>query len=229
MTAPTPPASAQSPPAGHVPPRRGLPFRVGLTGGIGSGKSTVADLFVGHGAALVDTDRIAHELTVPGGEAIAPIRAAFGAEVIAADGSLDRAAMRSRVFADPQARHALESILHPMIRQRTEAGVHAAAAAGAPYVILAIPLLVEGGNWKGRVDDVLVVDCPEETQIARVMSRSGLARAQVEAIMAAQATRAQRLAAADAVVDNGGDPAALVPQVAALHRRYLGLAGSGLS
>lgn len=196
---------------------------VGLTGGIGSGKSTVADMLVARGAALVDTDRIAHELTAPAGAAIEAIRAAFGDDVIAADGSMDRAAMRARAFSDPQARKRLESILHPMIRERTDQGIRDALSVGAPYVVVAVPLLVESGNRAGRFDRVLVVDCPPEVQLERVMRRSALARGQVEAIIAAQATRAQRLAAAHDVVDNGGAPGALAQQVDALHAKYLGL------
>ncbi len=199
---------------------------IALTGGIGSGKSTVADLFVEHGAALVDTDRIAHELTAPGGAAIAAIRAAFGDGVIAADGRMDRAAMRDLAFADPGARRRLEAILHPMIRTRTDEGVADAARSDACYVLVAIPLLVESGNPRGRADRVLVVDCPEDVQIARVMQRSGLERAQVEAIMAAQATRAARLAAADDVIDNGGGLASLRPQIERLHHAWLALAGA---
>ncbi|HYF57951.1 MAG TPA: dephospho-CoA kinase [Burkholderiaceae bacterium] len=208
-----------------APPAR--PPVVGITGGIGSGKSTVADLLVARGAALVDTDRIAHELTAPGGDAIAPIRAAFGDGAIAADGRMDRAAMRALAFSDPDARRRLEAILHPMIRERTQRGIDAAARAGAPYVLVAVPLLVESGDWRGRYDRVLVVDCPPEVQVARVMARSGLAREQVEAILAAQASRAQRLAAADDVIDNGGPRQALAAQVDALHETYLGLSRSG--
>ena len=200
---------------------------VGLTGGIGSGKSTVADLLVARGAALVDTDRIAHALTEPGGDAIAPIRAAFGDAVIAPDGRMDRAAMRGIAFADPTARKRLEGILHPMIRARTQAGIAAAARDGAPYVVVAVPLLVESGDWRGRYDRVLVVDCPPEVQVERVMRRNALPRAQVEAILAAQASRAQRLEAADDVVDNGGTPDALPAQVDRLHAAYAGLSRSG--
>lgn len=200
---------------------------IGLTGGIGSGKSTVADRFVARGAALVDTDQLAHQLTVPGGDAMATIEAAFGPTVVAADGSLDRAAMRTVVFQDPAARRRLEAILHPMIRARTDAGARAALAGGAPYVLLAIPLLVEAGNVRSRVDRVLVIDCPVEVQIARVMTRSGLSRAEVERILAAQATREARLAAADDVIDNGGDLEALEPRVRALHEHYLTLARAG--
>ena len=195
---------------------------IGLTGGIGSGKSTVADALVARGAALVDTDQIAHALTAPGGTAIEPIRQAFGDAVIAPDGRMDRAAMRERAFSDPQARKLLESILHPLIRAGTDAGIAAALQNAAPYVLVAIPLLAEGGGARGRFDRVLVVDCPADVQVERVMRRSGLARAQVDAIMAAQATREQRLAMADDVVDNGGSPDALPAQVEridALYRR----------
>jgi dephospho-CoA kinase len=196
---------------------------IGLTGGIGSGKSTVADMLVARGASLVDTDRIAHELTAPGGDAIGPIRAAFGDDAIAADGSMDRSAMRTRAFSDPDVRRRLEAILHPMIRARTDEGIRSAVAAGAPYVIVAVPLLVESGRRAGRFDRVLVVDCPPEVQIERVMRRNRLSRGQVESILAAQATREQRIAAADDVIDNGGDTAALAPQVDAIHLRYVGL------
>jgi dephospho-CoA kinase len=196
---------------------------IGLTGGIGSGKSTVADLLVERGAALVDTDRIAHQLTAPGGDAIEPLRAAFGDAVIAADGSMDRAAMRARAFSEPEARRRLEAILHPMIRARTDAGIAEAVAGGAPYVVVAVPLLVESANGAGRFDRVLVVDCPTDVQIERVMRRSQLRREQVESIIQAQAPRALRLSAADDVIDNGGDPAALAPQVDRVHARYLSL------
>ena len=195
---------------------------IGLTGGIGSGKSTVADALVTRGAALVDTDQIAHALTAPGGTAIEPIRQAFGDAVIAPDGRMDRAAMRERAFSDPKARKLLEGILHPLIRAGTDARIAAALQNAAPYVLVAIPLLVEGGGARGRFDRVLVVDCPTEVQVERVMRRSGLARSQVDAIMAAQATREQRLAVADDVVDNGGSPDALPAQVEridALYRR----------
>ena len=194
---------------------------VGLTGGIGSGKSAVADLFEELGAAVVDTDAIAHELTAPGGAAIEPIRKAFGADVIAPNGALDRAAMRRQVFADAQAKTRLEGILHPMIR--TEAD-RRSDASRAPYVVLVVPLLVESGGYRSRVQRVSVVDCPEEIQVARVMSRSGLSAEEARAIMAAQVGRDQRLAVADDVIDNSGDLAALRPQVEALHRQYLEMA-----
>ena len=197
-------------------------YVVCLTGGIGSGKSSVARLFEAHGAAVIDADALAHELTGPGGAAIPAILAAFGAEVIDARGALDRERMRQHVFRDADARKRLEAILHPMIRDESE---RRRAAATSAYVILMIPLLVESGDPRRRCDRVLVVDCPEAEQVRRVVQRSGLARAEVEAIMATQATRAARLAHADDVIDNGGDPAGLVPQVEALHARYLALAG----
>ena len=200
---------------------------IGITGGIGSGKSTVADLLVARGAALVDTDRIAHALTEPGGAAIGAIREAFGDGVIAADGRMDRAAMRALAFEDPAARRRLEAILHPMIRARTQQAIESAARDGAPYVLVAVPLLVESGDWRGRYDRVLVVDCPPEVQVARVVRRNGLPREQVEAILAAQASRAQRLAAADDVIDNSGAPDALAAQVERVHSAYLGLSRPG--
>lgn len=198
---------------------------VGLTGGIGSGKSAAADLFAAHGIPVVDTDAIAHELTAPGGAAMPAIRAGFGDGVVAADGALDRAAMRAIVFADEStktpARKRLEAILHPLIRAESERRI---AAAASPYVILMVPLLVESGSYRERVNRVAVVDCREETQIARVMSRNGLARAEIERILAAQATRAERLAAADDIIDNDGDIAALPPRIERLHGEYLALA-----
>lgn len=198
-----------------------MTFIVGLTGGIGSGKSAAATLFEEFGAAVVDTDAIAHELTAPGGTAIAPIRDAFGDEVVAPNGALDRAAMRRKVFTDAQAKGRLEAILHPMIRAEAD---RRSAAARAPYVVLVVPLLVESGGYRSRVQRIAVVDCPEAVQVARVMSRSGLSAEEARAIMAAQVGREQRLAAADDVIDNGGDLAALRPQIEALHRQYLEMA-----
>ncbi len=198
-------------------------YVVGLTGGIGSGKSTVADLFAARGVAVVDTDCIARELTAAGGAAMPELMAAFGADIAAADGSLDREAMRRRALADPAQRQRLEAILHPAIRQLSRERCRAAAS---PYALLVVPLLVESGNYRERCDRVLVVDCDEARQVARVMARSGLAEGEVRAFMAAQAPRAARLAAADDVVANDDGPEALVPQVAALHRHYLGLAAA---
>ncbi|MBI5899958.1 MAG: dephospho-CoA kinase [Rhodocyclales bacterium] len=199
-----------------------MSFVVGLTGGIGSGKSAAGRLFEDHGVVVIDTDAIAHQLTIPGGAAMPAIRAAFGDAVAAADGALDRAAMRAIVFADPSARKRLEGILHPMIRAESERRL---AGADSPYAILMVPLLVESGSYRERVNRVAVVDCSEETQIARVMQRNGLARAEVERILAAQATRAQRLEAADDVIDNDGKLADLNPQIARLHATYLATAG----
>jgi dephospho-CoA kinase len=203
----------------------GVSYVVGLTGGIGSGKSAAADLFAAHGVAVVDTDAIAHALSKSGGAAMPAIRAEFGAAVVAADGALDRGAMRAIVFADEStktsARKRLEAILHPLIRAESERQL---AAAAAPYAMLVVPLLIESGSYRERVDRVAVVDCREETQIARVMSRNGLARAEIERILAAQATRAERLAAADDIIDNDGEIAALPPRIERLHADYLALA-----
>jgi dephospho-CoA kinase len=197
------------------------PLLVGLTGGIGSGKTTVANLFADLGVPLIDTDVIAHELTAPGGAAMPEIALQFGDAVLAADGRLDRAAMRKLAFDDPGARRRLEAILHPMIRAETQRRI--AAASGSPYAIVVIPLLVEGGNWKGWLDRVVVVDCPVDVQVERVIRRSGLPPEQVHSIIAAQASREQRLAAADDVVDNAADPSTLPGRVRELHSAYLEL------
>ena len=194
---------------------------IGLTGGIGSGKSAAADAFAAHGASIVDTDAIAHALTGAAGAAMPAIRSAFGAAVVRADGGLDRAAMRALAFADAEARGRLEGILHPLIRAEAAAQVAAAQALpDVPYVVLVVPLLVESGAWRDRVDAVVVVDCAPATQVARVMARSGLAAAEVERIIAAQATREARRAVADAIIDNDGPRAALIAQVAALDARW---------
>jgi len=201
-----------------------MPFTVGLTGGIGSGKSAAAQVFEEFGVTVIDTDAIAHTLTAPGGAAIAPIRTAFGADYISAAGALERARMRELVFADAAQKRRLEIILHPLIRERANQLV---AAAPGPYVILMVPLLIESGNYRARCQRILVVDCPEELQVARVTARSGIPAAQVRAIMANQATRAARLAAADDVIDNSGDLSQLRPQVETLHQRYLQHAAAG--
>ena len=203
-----------------------MTFIVGLTGGIGSGKSTVADLFVQRGAALVDTDVIAHELTGPQGGAIGAIHATFGDVSLRPDGSMDRAAMRKLVFSDPSPKLRLEAILHPLIR--TESVARCAAATTAPYVLLAVPLLTETGGFRQQLVRVLVVDCDEAVQIVRVMARSGLSVEEAQAIMSAQASRAERRALADDLVVNNDGREALIPQVEMLHRRYLELAAAKL-
>ncbi|THC43989.1 dephospho-CoA kinase [Massilia sp. Mn16-1_5] len=199
-------------------PGQASAFSVGLTGGIGSGKTTVADMFGALGASLVDTDAIAHALTAPHGSAMPAILAEFGDTFATPQGALDRAKMRELVFTDPGARARLEGILHPRIREATAA---AAAIATGPYVIFVVPLLIESGTWRERVTRILAVDCPEETQVARVMARNNLSETQVRAIMAAQVTRAQRLAGADDVVLNDDGLAALTPQVERLHAFYM--------
>ncbi|WP_298835438.1 dephospho-CoA kinase [uncultured Piscinibacter sp.] len=177
------------------------PLRIGLTGGIGSGKSTVAQELAALGAAIVDTDAIARGLTQPGGAALSSIAAQFGAEYIDASGALDRARMRSHAFADPSARRRLEAILHPLIRVET---ARRADAAGTPVIVFDVPLLVESGRWREEVDKVLVIDCREAVQAERVMSRSGWTREAVEAVIAQQAPRRARRACADAVIFNDG-------------------------
>jgi len=198
-----------------------MPFCVGLTGGIGSGKSVASGMFAELGAAVVDTDEISRALTAPGGGAISPIRGSFGPEYVAADGGLDRARMRNLVFGDADAKRKLEGILHPRIRDRMRADV---AAARQPYVIAVIPLLFETGVCLDLLQRVLVVDCEESEQVRRASERSGLSAQEVRAIMAAQLPRAERLKRADDVLVNDGSIDALRPQVARLHVRYLDLA-----
>ncbi len=212
-----PPSASEQPP---MESRWGR-FSIGLTGGIGSGKSLVADMLAAHGAAIIDTDVIAHQLTAPGGAAMPAIRAVFGESFITPEGALNRAAMREHVFTDPTARKQLEAILHPLIGAETEA---AAARADGSYLVFVVPLLIESGRWVERVNRVLVVDCPEALQVERVMRRNHLSPQQVEAIMATQASRAQRLAAADDVIINDADQAKLAQQVAGLHQAYVDLA-----
>ncbi len=236
-----------------------MSFIVGLTGGIGSGKSAAAERFAARGAAVIDTDVIARELTAAGGAGIAPLRVAFGAEILTPDGALDRPRMRRIAFADPAARARLEAILHPLIRAESAARIrrlhdggktavrrptsadfygpprsqprlaapHGGAGVGLgrpgadfPYVVLVVPLLVESGNYRERVDRVCVVDCPEAIQVARVAARSRLSPAEVQAIMAVQASRAARLAAADDVIDNAAGLPALDAQIEVLHEKY---------
>jgi dephospho-CoA kinase len=194
---------------------------VGVTGGIGSGKSTVARLFEALGVAVIDTDVIAHQLTAPGQPAVEAIRARFGDAYVTAQGALDRDRMRELVFADAAAKRDLEAILHPRIR--TEAAARLAQAT-TPYAMLVIPLLAETGGYPGLIDRVLVVDCDEDLQVERAGRRSGLSAEAVRAIMARQVSRVQRLALADDVIDNNGAPEALDAQVRHLHARYLSLA-----
>jgi dephospho-CoA kinase len=200
-----------------------MPLVIGLTGGIGSGKSRAGALFEALGATVIDADLESHRLTAPGGGAMAAIEATFGPEFVTPQGALDRARMRSLVYADPTARTRLESILHPMIRAACDRQVQAASG---PYVILMIPLLVEAGEPHARAHRVLVIDCDESTQIARVIGRDHLSAETAQRIIAAQASRSQRLAAADDVIDNEGTEDALAHQVETLHRRYASLARS---
>lgn len=197
---------------------RARPLQIGLTGGIGSGKSTVARLLAQAGATVIDTDAIARALTLPQGAAMPALRTAFGPAAVAADGSLDRAWMRQQAFADSSVKHRLEAILHPLIGAETE---RQAAAANSGVIVFDVPLLVESGRWRQRVDRVLVVDCEEETQISRVMARNGWERAAVQAVLAQQATRAARRACADAVLFNEQLPLpALEKQVQSLAKRW---------
>jgi len=200
-------------------------FSIGLTGGIGSGKTTVADLFAARGVPVIDTDLIAHGVTAPGGVAMPLIEAAFGAAYVAADGSLERAKMRERVFGDDAAKAQLEAIVHPLIRAESE---RQRSEARGPYHIVVVPLLVESGERATRATRILVVDCPVETQIERVMRRNGFSRDQVLAIIARQATREARLAVANDVVvnDENATLESLGGDVQALHERYLALAAA---
>ena len=177
-------------------------LRIGLTGGIGSGKSTVAAQLAGFGAAVVDTDAIARSLTLAGGPAIAAITEEFGTDYVDTSGGLNRVRMRELAFTDPTARQRLEAILHPLIR--TETARQAGAAGKARVIVFDVPLLVESGRWREQVDKVLVVDCSEATQVRRVMARSGWGEDAVRAVIAQQATRKARRACADAVVFNDG-------------------------
>lgn len=197
-----------------------MTYRVGLTGGIGSGKSTVAERFAQQGVVVSDADAISHALTCPGGAALPAIRAAFGHNVVDTEGNLNRTALRQLVFADPEARQRLEQILHPMILEQM---LDETSAAASSYALLVIPLLLETGQDR-LVDRVLVVDLPESEQIARVSRRNGLDAAEIRRIIASQASRGRRLAAADDVIDNGGTPEGLRTRVHQLHRLYLALA-----
>ena len=198
-----------------------MPYVVGLTGGIGSGKSAAADEFARLGATIVDTDQIAREITAAGGTAIPALRALFPPEYFDASGAMDRAKVRAAVFGDPLARKRLEALLHPLIRAESERRI---AGARDPYVVYVVPLLVESGDYRSRVHRVAVVDCPEEVQLERVRMRSGLAEDEARRIIASQVPRAQRIAAADDVIKNSGAIDALHKLVRELHLAYTALA-----
>ena len=180
-------------------------LRVGLTGGIGSGKTTVAGILADCGAAVVDADAISRQTTAAGGAAIAPIAAQFGADMLTTAGALDRDRMRQRVFSDPDAKRRLEAIIHPLVGSETARQARQAEASGKRCIVFDVPLLVESGRWRQQVDRVLVVDCSEETQISRVIARNGWTREMVGQVLAGQARRSQRLAVADACINNDGE------------------------
>ena len=216
-TASSKPISAQSDLSslkGHLP-------LIGLTGGIGSGKTAVSDQLVKLGAGIVDTDLIAHLITAPKGIAIPLIEKQFGAEFISADGSLNRSKMRSLVFENPEARKILEAITHPLIREETTRQAVQLVKEGVPYLLFVVPLLIESSAWLGLIDRLVVVDCPEEMQIERVMHRSNLTRNEVERILAAQASRQERLSHADMVIENQDSLVDLATEVQSLHQKIL--------
>ena len=194
---------------------------VGLTGGIGSGKTAVSDLLGKLGAGIVDTDLIAHQITAPHGLAIPAIEKQFGRDFLDGNGALDRAKMRTLVFANAESRKALEAITHPLIRQETIQQAQNCIAQGVPYLVFVVPLLVESQSWRSLIDLLVVVDCPEEVQIARVMQRSNLPRDEVERILKAQASREERIACADIVLKNQGSLATLATEVNQLHQKIL--------
>jgi dephospho-CoA kinase len=197
-------------------------YLVGLTGGIGSGKSTVADMFAALGARIVDTDLISRQLTQAGGAAIPAIRTAFGTEIIDANGALDRNKMRELVFGNPNEKRRLESILHPLIYEQTRKSAN--ANTDAPYTLVVVPLLFESGRYTNWLHRIITVDCPEETQISRSMQRSQMDEAAVRAIMATQFSRAQRLALSDEIITNNGTLDDLKTQIIGMHHRLSALA-----
>jgi dephospho-CoA kinase len=198
------------------------PLYIGLTGGIGSGKSTVSGLLVAQGAALVDTDAIARALTAPGGAAMPAISEAFGAQMVGADGALDRDRMRALAFAEPSAKQRLEAILHPLIGDQARQAADEAASSGARAVVFDVPLLAESAHWRARVDRILVVDCTPDTQIQRVMTRSGWPQETVRRVIQQQAPRGRRRALADAVIFNEAlSLAALQEEVRSLWQHWL--------
>jgi dephospho-CoA kinase len=199
-------------------------FRIGLTGGIASGKSAVADVFTELGAAVVDTDAVARDVVAPGESGLEAVAAEFGSDVLLPNGELDRRALRSIVFSDPQRREVLESILHPLIRART---LQVIASLEAPYVIVVVPLLLETG-FAELVERILVVDCPEAQQLERLRQRDDVGESEARAMLAAQTDRQTRLARADDVIDNSGSIEATRAQVKALHERYLAMAANAM-
>ena len=203
-----------------------MAYVVGLTGGIGSGKNAVADAFGKLGVEVVDTDQLAHRLSASGQPGFEAIRATFPELPLQADGEIDRAALRQRVFADSPARERLEKAIHPLIGAEARREI---ARWSGPYGLIVVPLLLERAGLRAVVDRILVVDCPEDEQVRRVTARSGLAPAEVRAIMATQFSRAERLAAADDIVDNAGALEAIMPQVRSLDRRYRELAAARCS
>ena len=203
-------------------------FSVGLTGGIGSGKSTIAAHLHRLGAAIVDADSVVHELIAPGGAAVDALRSEFGPDAIGEDGGLDRNTMRVRAFADPGIRRRLEALLHPRVREAVEQRAREVST-GTPYVVLVIPLLVESRSWTERVHRVLVVDCAESTQLTRVAARPGIDARTALAIVHAQASRAERLAAANDVIFNEGTLEVVGERVTTLHQRYLADASNAVA
>jgi len=199
---------------GHIP-------LIGLTGGIGSGKTAISDLLAKFGAGIVDTDLIAHQMTAPHGAAMALIEKQFSPEFITVDGALNRDKMRSLVFTKPEARKSLEAITHPLIRQETIRQGLDLSKKGVPYLVFVVPLLIESGSWMELIDRLVLVDCPKETQIQRVMQRSNLPREDVERILAAQARREERLKHADIVIKNQGSLKDLEVEVQNLHQKLL--------
>ncbi|NPE50702.1 dephospho-CoA kinase [Dickeya dadantii] len=199
-----------------------MAYIVALTGGIGSGKSTVAQGFAALGATIVDADVIARQVVAPGQPALAAIVEYFGREILQPDGTLNRNALRERIFSNPENKRWLNALLHPLIQQETRRQL---AAVTTPYALWVVPLLVEN-RLQGQAQRILVVDVPLETQLQRTMARDGVSRAQAQNILASQASREQRLACADDIIDNNSNPSVLAPRIATLHQHYLTLAAS---
>ena len=208
---------------------KGIVPLIGLTGGIGSGKSAVSDLLGALGAGIIDTDLISHEVTAPGGKAIPIITEAFGVEFIDSQGALNRSKMRTLVFTDSKARQILEKITHPLIQEETAKKAFELVKLNVPYLVFVVPLLIESGSWVNLIDYLVVVDCPEETQIQRVMHRNNMTRSEVENILNAQTSRDTRLAAADAVIENQNNLDDLKPEALKLHQKILRIQEEPLS